>query len=734
MKYRTFQDDTVLGTGLDYLQKAFNLRKEFGIGDFIVTFTKVPGAVITRNLEYSPAGYAKFIWTVCNTIFQTAKQKRGMTAQEQREFALTLARPTTSLGIIATGAMLASKGIIVGSDIDDKDDDNYLLKKFRSVTGAKGYKLNWDGLRRYINGEDSDIKNGDRLFDISWAPFAPQLLVGATMQREQGYDFDGFKDGFHDWWSSVGYMINPLNMPEVIPETIDYTLEQMSDLPALQGIRDVIESWEYREGYVDFAIQLGTNWGLSFEPQMIRKLGNVLDASVRDPYHGETTWIRAWQNIEANLPILPLRKNVPEQINVFGEPVSGTLGSWWKDTLNEMLSPGRVSVFEESGLMEELDILYQYNDDALLKTPRMNGNTAMVEEKTVKFDLYGEDYEEYSKWLGTTTVRNITEFMKSDYYKYLPYYQRAAAVAKINKESEEACRTAWAEMLCEADKAKQTEILDSGIESYQEMAKVYVRVNQAKDYVQKGEVKIENVVNCYIEKPYTEAEKAEYIRDKKRGKYTENEQALVEKLQAGLLKKRHYIEGTWSELTEEEQDKVLWYIEQYPENVVIPEELMLPENLIDFSDEEPPEEDAVIDVTNGYSRKKLLDDEETQTDKATSQKTPTSSASVSSAKSSSGKSSGKSGGKSGRKSSGKKSSGSKSRASKSPSNIGRYYSSIETADAMTELTDGIGYPGNIPLSFIGDEQSFKHPFKRQFKFKVPFKDNKKTFIYPFDKV
>lgn len=53
---------------------------------------------------------------------------------------------------------------------------------------------------------------------------------------------------------------------------------------------------------------------------------------------------------------------------------------------------------------------------------------------------------------------------------------------------------------------------------------------------------------------------------------------------------------------------------------------------------------------------------------------------------------------------------------------------------MTELTDGIGYPGNIPLSFIGDEQSFKHPFKRQFKFKVPFKDNKKTFIYPFDKV
>lgn len=161
---------------------------------------------------------------------------------------------------------------------------------------------------------------------------------------------------------------------------------------------------------------------------------------------------------------------------------------------------------------------------------------------------------------------------------------------------------------------------------------------------------------------------------------------------------------------------------------------MLPENLIDFSDEEAPEEDAVIDVTNGYSRKKLLDDEETQTDKAISKKTPTSSASVSSARSSSGKSSGKSGGKSGSKSSGKKSSGSKSRASKSLSSIGRYYSSIETADAMTELTDGIGYPGNIPLSFIGDEQSFKHPFKRQFKFKVPFKDNKPPFIYPFDKV
>ena len=711
IKYRTFQDDTLLGDILDRLKKAFNRGKDFGAGDFIVKFTKVPGAVITRNLEYSPAGYVKFVWTLGKTAIDMAKQRRKpseMTATEQRDIALTLARPTTSLGIIATGAFLRSKGIIVGSDITDtgeEEEENYLLKKFRQATGVQGYKLNWDALRRFLNGEDTEIRNNDRLFEMSWMPFAPQFLTGAVMQEEAGYDFDGFKDGALDWFSVVGDIADIRTLPKTLTATTDYSLEQLSDLPALQGVRDVFENWEYRTGYVDFAVQSATDWALSFNPQMVKKLANAIDPKARDPYHAEGTIERAWQKIEATLPFI--RNNVPEQIDVFGEPVSGTLGSLWKDVLNEVISPGRASRFEENGITQELDILYKYNSDALLTTPRTTGNVAEVEGHTVRFNLYGEDYEEYSKWLGTTTMRNITEFMNSDYYKYLPYYQRADAVAQIKKESEEACRTAWAEKLCEADEATQTGILEAGVKVYQGMAETLVRGNQAKDYVQQGKVKVEDVVNCYIEKPYTEAEIAGYIADKKRGKYTENEKKAVANVLSGKSKKRHYIEGNWPELTEEQKKKVLEYIEEHPENATIPDELMEPENLVDFSEAEPPEDEDIIDITDGYSREKLITGESsgTVTAKTTTQ---------TSEKSSTGSRSGRSG--------------------SSSSGGSGAISTIAQGDIAQRAGIATGTVFSLYDAPTGDE-AFPEisPFRKPFRFTAPFKNNKPPFIFPFKK-
>ena len=710
IKYRTFQDDTMLGELLDGIKTALNFKKDFGIGDFIVKFTKVPGAVITRNLEYSPAGYVKFVWTLGKTAIDMAKQRRKpseMTATEQRDIALTLARPTTSLGIIATGAFLRSKGIIVGSDITDtgeEEEENYLLKKFRQATGVQGYKLNWDALCRFLNGEDTEIKNNDRLFEMSWMPFAPQFLTGAVMQEEAGYDFDGFKDGALDWFSVVGDIADIRTLPKTLTATTDYSLEQLSDLPALQGVRDVFENWEYRTGYVDFAVQSATDWALSFNPQMVKKLANAIDPKARDPYHAEGTIERAWQKIEASLPFI--RNNVPEQIDVFGEPVPGTLGSLWKDVLNEVISPGRVSRFEENGITQELDILYKYNSDALLTTPRTTGNVAEVEGHTVRFNLYGEDYEEYSKWLGTTTMRNITEFMNSDYYKYLPYYQRADAVAQIKKESEEACRTAWAEKLCEADEATQTGILEAGVKVYQGMAETLVRGNQAKDYVQQGKVKVEDVVNCYIEKPYTKAEIAEYIADKKRGKYTENEKKAVANVLSGKSKKRHYIEGNWSELTEEQKKKVLWYIENYPENVNVPDELMEPENLVDFSEAEPPEDEDIIDITDGYSREKLITGESpgTVTAKTTTQTT------------------------------GKSSTGSRLSRSGSSRSGGSSDTSVDTY-SLSRLPLWEREIARTASDTFEADEAFPEisPFQKPFRFPAPFKNNKPPFIFPFKK-
>lgn len=598
MKYRTFQDETYLGNLMDSIKKGLNFRQDFGLGDFVIKFTKVPGAVITRNLEYSPVGYLKFALTVAKTGIVLKKQGRKMSASEQREIALTLARPTSSLGLIASGAFLRQRGIIVGSDTeqDEKDEENYLKKKLHDATGIKGFKLNISALERYLKGEDASIKDGDLLSDLSWAPFAAQLSIGAALHTETGSDADTIVDNL---CTGAKSLVQP-------DKSVDYAMEQLSDLPAMQGVRDIISNWEYKTGYIDFAAQTASDAVLSFVPSLAKRLGYVTDDKSRDPYHADGTWERALQKVESQLPIKPLRDKVPQKINSLGQPVSSTLGSVWADILNEMINPGRINRYSASPVTDELDTLLKYNKNAMPKIPYKTGNVVEIDDIPVSFNLYGKDYEEYSKLLGTQTVKNISDFMASEYYKYLPRYQRADAVELIAKKTETACKLSWAEMLLGTDEKEYSSIIEKDAERYPDMAKQLVLINQATDYVQKDGVKVEDVVNCYIERPYTEEEKNKYIADKKRGKYTEREKELVANVLSGKSKYREYIKGEWKDLSEKQREKVVEYIKKYPDKITVQNGFMDFENLIDYSErEETPT--PIIDITGGYDRSKLTE-------------------------------------------------------------------------------------------------------------------------------
>lgn len=638
MKYRTFQDDTAAGTFLDNLKTALNKltgSADFGLGDFIVKFTRTPGAVATRSIEYSPAGYVKFFYTLTKSLANAKKEGRKITAKEQRQISQTFWRPTTGLGLMWLGSQLRQLGILVGSDVEDSTEDredDSRLKKFRQALGTGGFKINMSALARLIKGESTDAQNGDELLNIDWLTFMPSVSAGAAFYEKTGSD-------------------NKLAFREIIKtgieDTADYTALQMSNLSAFEGIRDLVNNFEYKENWPDLIWQTATDAGLSFVPQLVKQIANVADDKQRDVYHAdgsiETSLYKAAQAIPFASRLLP------EKVNTLGEEQSGTLGSVWKDILNEAISPGRVDIYTKTAVTDELSELYDYDSGVMPRAPKTN-NTVQIDGDTYKFSVTGEDFSEYSKTLGKKTIENISLFMGSDYYKYLPKNQRAKAISDIIGDTEKAVKTVWALKSLGRPDSEQTSALTAKDEEYKSLAEEMVYINQATEYIKNPDVLVENVVSATYKRDFTpdelqteiaekekELRQAEKILQKKingdgyimipvgttkkklktanmtpeqkalvvkeQEAAVENAKKMLDKTKAGKTKVTVDIKGKWRELEDFEKEAVLDRINTYPEKTLIPDELMEPENIKKLSDN-AAEDDSVIDLDDDKVREK----------------------------------------------------------------------------------------------------------------------------------
>lgn len=114
MLYQTFQDDTLIGSLLNGLHdlgnaigtgkarsetatsKTAKRVKDFGLGDLVIKYRGVPGALVTRAIEFSPAGYLKALYNGVQLA-----QSKGTNTHAQRNVALAFSRATTGSGLIA---------------------------------------------------------------------------------------------------------------------------------------------------------------------------------------------------------------------------------------------------------------------------------------------------------------------------------------------------------------------------------------------------------------------------------------------------------------------------------------------------------------------------------------------------------------------------------------------------------------------------------------------------------
>ena len=189
--YATFMDDSLPAKFLEGLRNVFNIagfgkRKsrfspaEFGLGDLVIKYARVPGNIMARTLEYSPLGYAKFLFN----LYQ-AKQGSGNSPMMARQAALAFGRATTGTGLMAMGYILSALGLFVQRKPDEEKGEAALSR----AMGLNQGQVNISALGRAITGGSTKPKDGDLLVSISFfEPFATLLVSGASIRqaKEEG--------------------------------------------------------------------------------------------------------------------------------------------------------------------------------------------------------------------------------------------------------------------------------------------------------------------------------------------------------------------------------------------------------------------------------------------------------------------------------------------------------------------------------------------------------------------
>lgn len=703
--YRTFQDDSVIARVFTGIKRTGNEigTKEFGLGDFVMKFTKVPGNIMTRKLEYSPWGYFKFFYTVAKVMYDNKKAHRPMSPTQQRSIALTLARPTTSLGCMAAGAWLRHVGIIVGTSTEY--DQEYEEKQWNKAKNLGDFMINLSALKRFLDGESTDAQDGDDLLDIGWLePVNSGFTFGASLYDQVGAGFIeamGADGNEGEWEESAkegkskaneAFEYGKEHFSEIITGMINPVIGLFEDISAVRGIKQLVYNWEDAGGRPDiFAAITLSDWAQSFIPAMAKRVGYVRDTVTRNPYK-EEDWLAALEaSWKSSLPFMSLREQVPESVDVFGDTKSSTLGNVWMDILNEFIMPGRISKYKKTEITDEIDRLSQYSTDVIPKTPFQKNNRVTIDGQQYSFELSGKSYEEYSKLYGQMQYDWIKDIIGNEYYKYMSDNEKVELLSQAVKDAQTTMKEYWVYKKHGASQETLDSVVaDAKSELVSEPA-MTMKKKQAIRWVQQDGVKVEDYTDAYLQVPVNQipeemekqinnAEKAiartkagkqykevngkrVYSRDwtqQERDDKIAQEQAEIENIKNGTKKKNVDITGEWKDLTPEQQEKLEWYIDKYIDEIELPEEAI--SVMIDDSTKPYEEADEITDLDEeelGTLAYEPEDDDNTYT-----------LAQAGGRYESSGSSS-RSSGSSGRRSSGRRSGGSRRSSGRSYSRSGR---------------------------------------------------------------
>ena len=367
---------------------------DFGLGDFVVKFTQVPGAILSAGIEYSPAGIIKSLAELTPLFREGAKVN-------QRDFQMALTRGLVgTFGLTGLGYELASKGIITGKASPDAD-----IRALEQKTGDGQYRLNVSALGRFISSgmEAQKFENGDTLISYDWAqPIAIPLSIGANANKK------GFSATAYETTADYG---------KVALETLASGVDTIAEQNFFRTIKSLID--DPTKGMIDLATMAPS----TFIPSMLNKVRMKTDV---DPETGKTIARSTYDPSLVQQSINSVKNKIPGLAQTLPQDYD-TLGDkkWATDDnsiVGIFMSPAfRSTIKKDTNAQMILDVYEQTGASGVY--PRKLDKNITVDGKKIVFSA--NEYVQYQKYVGARTAQEFAKLSANKSFQRLDYDRKA---------------------------------------------------------------------------------------------------------------------------------------------------------------------------------------------------------------------------------------------------------------------------------------------------------------------
>lgn len=386
-KYRTFQDNSVPARFLSGLKSTLNLKKDFGVGNFVMNYPKTPGNLLARGLDFSPAGFIK-------TTIEMGKPLFGK-GFNQEQFVRSFSRALVgSGGLVGTGAALNKLGIITG-----RPDPSKSANAADKALGLGQYKINVSALKRFIaSGLDPNaakIRKGDTLVSYDWAqPASFALTMGANLNQTQGSPKGAVKKVGDSLGKGAGEVVDAMN--------------SLAEQPVLQGLQTLTGS--SGGGLTSGIIQTATSAPSGFVPTILNQINQLIDNKARSTYDPNPL-ASGVKKVEAKIP--GVASTLQPQVNILGKPTERYQGGT-NNPFNVFLNPAFVSKYAPNNVLNEVKRL-QNTTSETSQIPKQVAYTQKVNGKNVQ--LSPQQVTDLQTFVGQKAGEQLSKIISSPDYK-----------------------------------------------------------------------------------------------------------------------------------------------------------------------------------------------------------------------------------------------------------------------------------------------------------------------------
>lgn len=436
--FRSFQDDTLIGDWLGTLKDMANtigfgdsgrrtnrgkVIHSFGLGDLRVKYTQVPGALLTRTIEFSPLGLAKAI--SLTSKFEKAAKRGEVSIDLQRDAALAWGRLATGSALLAGLYVLAKATILKRGD--DEEDPN--ASALRTSQGFSGTQINIDALERWIAGEDPTEQEGDYLQNINFLEPVDGLMAIATMLANDEKTDKEFGDLAKD----------------VLVKNLDGIINSASGLTPIQTFGTVFNVLRYYNKdedelpwYFQIPVELAADSVTGFIPAPIRQLAQATDTVYRDQYRSKNIGLQLQDKVKNAIP--GLRQTLAPKITSLGEEKS--YEEPWLNVLNAMFLPGNASVYHTDDVKDELLRVYEATGKGTVLPERNAPYKISIGSES--YTLTPDERTQYETVYGQAEAAFVHDLQTADWYKNADDASKADFLNSAKNIANDIAKVQWA--------------------------------------------------------------------------------------------------------------------------------------------------------------------------------------------------------------------------------------------------------------------------------------------------